>query len=233
MKKMDAKISGFIFFIFTLLSFSTITSAQELNFPSGLILNLDFYHIQNGLIPNKTSYPLYVPTGQLTVATVSKNTKVLQIKPGEGFSIPHSFLLDPTTNEWVVTLRVFIQTDGLILSQGNRKSGYVIYVKEGAIHAIVRTPSDTSYLQERASTGITNYKNRWVTIDLQLLKDRAVLSLNRTHVAEIPLKVPMVGKNFQIQIGQHKKIPVPLKDYPNASTNGFSGAIRSLKMLRQ
>jgi hypothetical protein len=233
MRKMNLKKIQSIFLLFPLLFFSRSVPAQDFTFPPGIVLNLNFQHIKNGLIPNKARYPLYVPIGTLSTATTAQNKTVLQIKPHEGLSIPHSFLLDPHSNEWVITLRVFIQSEGLILSQENQESGYAIYVKDGAIRAAVRTKAETYYLQENREYSVTNYKNRWVTIDLQLLEKYAILSLSRNRAAKLPLKVPMFGKNFKIQIGQHTKLPLALKDYPNASTNGFSGAIRSLKILRQ
>ena len=63
--------------------------------PRGLMLNLDFQKIENGLIPNKTLYPLYVPICDLDTAPNNSGRVLLMIEAGQGFDIPHSSLLDP------------------------------------------------------------------------------------------------------------------------------------------
>ena len=200
---------------------SLTISAQQSSLPRGLILNLDFQHIHNGLIPNKTLYPLYVPQGKLCTKTFHNRT-VLEVKKGQGLEIPHSSLLDPDGRGWIATIRIFAKEDGVILSQSNGEQGYVIQIIDGAVQATIKTSRATIILQESEKNGITDYRNKWVTIDLQILPKTAILSLNRARVAVIPLSTPLSGKELRIHLGEP----------PNQPGSGFFGAISSLKILR-
>ncbi len=196
--------------------------AEQSVLPEGLILNLDFQHIDQGLIPNKALYPLYVPLDGIGTRTFHNRT-VLEIKKGQGLEIPHSALLDPDGRGWVATIRIFAKEDGVVLSQSNGQSGYTIQVKDGAIQVIIQTGSSTILLQETQKNDITQCLNKWVTIDLQILPKMAILSLNRARVAVASIEAPLSGKEFHIHLGEQ----------PGQPNSGFSGAISSLKLLRQ
>jgi len=200
--------------------------------PKGLMLNLDFQRIENGLIPNKTLYPLYVPIDGLGTET-SNNRVLLMFAAGQGLDIPHSSLLDPNGDGWVATVRVFALADGMVMSQGNDEKGYAIYIKNGAVHAAIRTGYSTIVLKERSENGITECLNKWVTIELKLTSDMAILILNRVYAAIAPLQAPFVGEDYRIRVGEHKMLPAPLRHDTTATPTGFTGAISSLKILRQ
>lgn len=200
--------------------------------PKGLMLNLDFQQTREGLIPSKTLYPLHVPQGELGLELFNSR-KMLAFQYGQGLSIPHSTLLDPDGSEWIVTIRVFPLTNGLILSQGNDEHGLAIYLSDGAVQAAVRTKNSALTLKESASRGISNYIKRWVTIELRIKDNVAYLSLNRRRVAMVPLDAPLDGENMRIRMGSHNKLPSVLKNKPGAQPDGFTGAISSLKVLRQ
>ncbi|MEN8254011.1 MAG: LamG domain-containing protein [Verrucomicrobiota bacterium] len=201
--------------------------------PKGLMLNLDFQKIENGLIPNKTLYPLYVPIGDLGTITNNDKRVLLMVEYGQGLDIPHSSLLDPDGGGWVATVRVFAMSNGLVMSQGNDENGYAIHIKDGAIHAAIHTGYSTVILKERPENGITECLNKWVTIELKLTPDMAILILNRAHVAIAPLQAPFIGEDYRIRVGEHKTLPAPLRRDKTATTTGFTGGIRSLKVLRQ
>jgi hypothetical protein len=200
--------------------------------PKGLMLNLDFQRIENGLIPSKTLFPLYVPLGELDTGTYDDRT-MLVVNEGQGLDIPHSSLLDPDVSEWVAIIRVFALTDGMVMSQGDDEKGYAIYIKDGAVHAAIHTEHSTLILKERPENGITNYLNKWVTIEVKINSDTAILILNRAHVAVVPLRAPLSGKDYRIRIGEHKALPAPLSRSKSASPTGFTGGITSLKIVRQ
>ncbi len=200
--------------------------------PKGLMLNLDFQRIENGLIPSKTLYPLYVPMGDLSTATVDTRT-LLVFDEGQGLDIPHSSLLDPDGGGWVATIRVFALTDGMVMSQGDDEKGYAVYIKDGAVHVAIRTGFSMVILKERPENGITHCLNRWVAIEVKIKPDMAILVLNRARVALAPLQTPLGGKDYYIRIGEHKTLPALLRRDATATTIGFTGAISSLKLLRQ
>lgn len=206
--------------------------AAEHPFPKGVMLNLDLQHIETGLIPNKTLYPLHVPLGRLETKTVN-GREILLLKEGQGLDIPHSSLLDPDGGEWVATIRVFLKSDGIILSQGNGQTGYVIYSKDGVIHAAIRTGGSVVVLRESPENGIDDCLGKWITIDLQIQPEQAILNLNRARVATAPLPSPLSGKECKIRIGEHPALPAPLQFDPSATPTGATGAIASLKILRQ
>lgn len=200
--------------------------------PKGIVLNLDFQQIKDGLIPNKTLYPLHVPTKGLGTETVNQR-ELLVFKEGKGLGIPHCSLLDPDGTSWIVSIRVHALTDGIIMSQSNGTSGYVIYLKDGVVHATIRSGYSTTTLRERPGYGIGSIFKKQVSIDLQIGRDSAFLMLNRARVATVPLHKPLAGNNHLIRIGEHTTVPIPLKRNPAATTTGFTGGISSFKLLRQ
>lgn len=200
--------------------------------PKGLMLNLDFQRIEDGLIPSKTLFPLHVPLGELGTTTFGKRT-VLLLNEGQGLSIPHSSLLDPDGSEWIAIIRVLALTDGLVMSQGDDEKGYAIYIKDGAAHAAIQTGHSTIVLKERADKGITPCLDKWVTIELRVNSDMALLVLNRAHAALVPLQEPLRGQDYRIRIGEHKALPAPLSRSKTVTPSGFTGAISSLKIVRQ
>ena len=210
-----------------------IDARATASLPKGLMLNLDLQRIENGLIPNKTLYPLYVPLGNLDTATNNSNRVLLMFEAGQGLDIPHNSLLDPDGGGWVATIRLFALTDGMVMSQGNDEKGYAIYIKEGAVHVAIRTGHSTITLKERPENGITHCLNTWVTIEVKIQPEMAILILNRARVAIAPLQTPLRGEDYHVRIGEHKTLPVPLHRDTTATTTGFTGAISSLKLLRQ
>ena len=204
----------------------------EQSVPKGLMLNLDFQQVKESLIPSKTLYPLYVPQGDLEIETFN-NRNMLAFQYGQGLDVPHSSLLDPDGNDWIVSVRVFALTDGLILSQGNDQYGFAIYLKDGCVQATLRTPHSSVTLKERADRGITNRIKKWVSIELQIKNDVAILSLNRQRVSMLPLQAPLTGENMHIRLGHHHELPAVLKNKPRMKPTGFTGTISSLKIFRQ
>ncbi|MCF7818688.1 MAG: hypothetical protein K9M54_12500 [Kiritimatiellales bacterium] len=222
---------GFLVFAGSVLPAAS-TFADEFNQrPKGILLNLDFQHIADGLIPNKTLYPLYVPLGGLDAELV-ENRYVLAVQTGQHLDIPHSSLLDPDGSEWIAMIRVFARTDGIIMSQANDEKGYVIYIQDGQIRAAVRTGHSAVVLAENNETG-TSCLNKWITVELRIKPDMATLNLNRALVALAPLQAALMGGDYFIRIGEHNMLPAPLEHNPTATPSGFSGAIGSFKILRQ
>ncbi|MDZ8120408.1 hypothetical protein [Pontiella agarivorans] len=216
-----------------LLSTACISSAKtpELR-PKGLMLNLDFEGVKEGLIPNKALYPLFVPTGNLFVDRI-KHRNLLVVDEGRGLDIPHSSLLDPAGDEWVVSIRVFLLTDGLILSQGNDRHGFAIYTKDHQVFARVRTGNVAYTLQEKPNSGISKFRKKWVTIELRISAGHAFLSLNRKYAAMVTGQPPLNGDGMRIRIGTHRELPGVFREFQKLNTDGFSGAINSLKIHRQ
>ncbi|MEI6891167.1 MAG: LamG domain-containing protein [Pontiella sp.] len=194
------------------------------------MLNLDFERVKNGLIPSKSLFPLYVPLNGLAIERVI-NRNLLGILPGQGLSIPHSALLDPAGDEWVVSFRVFMHADGLIFSQSNDTQGFVVYMLDGQILARVRTGHSAFLLEERGTS--QSYKNQWVTIEVRIRKGMALLSLNRKRVCMATDEPALTGQNLRIRLGDHRERPGFLKDFMDIPPSGFQGAFSSLKILRQ
>jgi hypothetical protein len=200
--------------------------------PKGLMLNLDFNGIENGLIPSRALYPLHVPLGDLGTSTFNGRT-VLVVEEGQGLGFPHSTLLDPDGSEWVAMMRVFATTDGIVMSQSNDEHGYVIFIKNGAVHASVQTGHSALLLSERPENGITECLNKWVSIEVKINSDTAMLIINRAYVGLIPLQEPLIAENCRIRIGQHDTLPAPMIRNDSVTAKGFIGAISSFKILRQ
>lgn len=213
---------------------ATLSSSAQFNgdLPSGLMLNLDFEEAADGLIPSKSLFPLFVPRNDLAISRIN-HRNLLEFQLGQGLDIPHSSLLDPNGNEWIVSVRVFALTDGLILSQGNEKHGFAIYMKDGQIFARVRTGHSAFMLQQNARQGISKLKKRWVTIELSIRDDRALLSLNRKRVALVMSEPALSGENLRIRLGNHTRLPTILENFQTMEPTGFTGAISSLKIHRQ
>lgn len=210
----------------------TAALAQSRNIlPKGLMLNMDFEEAKDGLIPSKSLFPLFVPSSGLDISRVV-NRNVLIVEEGQGLTIPHSALLEPDGDEWVVTIRTFIMTDGLIISQGNAEHGYTIFSKESQIYVRVRTGTSAFTLEEKAHRGITKYRKRWVTIEMRISKNRAILSLNRERVCLVQNQPALSGKDLRIRLGDHKELPTVLKNFKGLAPTGFTGAISSLKIHR-
>ena len=212
------------------IAFGGISYASEL--PEGIMLNLDFENASEGLIPSKTPYSLHVPQQELGIEYFN-NRHMLIFDEGQGLDIPHSSLLDPAGDEWIVSVRVYALTDGLVFSQANDTHGLVIYMKDGHIAAAMRSGLSTVVLAESEHRGRTKYTKRWVTIELRIKKDMAVLSLNRKRAAMVMDQPALDGENLRIRIGSHQNLPQLLKNISDAPSTDFTGAISSLKILRQ
>lgn len=201
--------------------------------PDGLMLNLDFQNVENGLIPSKTLYPLYTPLGNLGIETIH-NRSMLAFQFGQGLSIPHSSLLDPDGREWVISVRAFVLSDGIILSQSNHQVGCIIYIKDGVVHAAVTTGASTFTLTESPTRGgTTDCINSWITIELQIKPDMAILILNRKRCAMAQLSTPLTGDKLHVRLGNHRSLPRPFNYIKQMAPDGFTGAISSLKFIRQ
>ena len=200
--------------------------------PKGLMLNLDFEAAQNGLIPSKTLYPLYVPQGDLFIERI-KHRNLLIVDPERGIDIPHSSLLDPAGDEWVVSIRIFLVTDGLILSQGNEKNGFAIYSKDHQIFVRIRSGRVAYTLEEDPMFGISKYRKKWVSIELRIEKDRALMLLNRKRAAMVQGQPVLSGEGMRIRMATHREVPGVFSEFNNLGTAGFSGAVSSLKIHRQ
>lgn len=200
--------------------------------PKGLMLNLDFEGAKDGLIPSKTLYPLYVPEGSLFVDRI-KHRNLLVVDPERGLDVPHSSLLDPAGDEWVVSLRTYLLTDGLVMSQGNDEHGFAIYVKDFQVFARVRTGNVAFTLQENPRSGVSKFRKKWVTIELRISNGFALLSLNRKYAATVSGQPALNGEGMRIRIGTHSELPGVFQEFHGMNTAGFSGAITSFKIHRQ
>ncbi len=203
--------------------------ADEL--PTGIMLNLDFEQTRNGLIPSKTLYPLYTPQGELGIERFN-GRNMLAFQFGQSLNIPHSSLLDPNGSEWIISIRAFPLTDGIIASQSNDDHGYAIYMKNGHIEVSVRNGHSTYTLKESERHGRAKVTKRWVTIELRIKEDLALLNLNRKRVCLVKGQPALNGENLRIRLGNHNTLPAPFKNSGVLST-GFTGAINSFKILRQ
>jgi hypothetical protein len=200
--------------------------------PKGVMLNLDFQNIENGLIPNKTLYPLFVPLDNLGTESIN-NRKILAFQEGQSLEIPHSSLLDPAEDIWVISLRFFALSNGIIMSQGNTEKGYVIYLKDNDLYAAVRTGHTTVIMEGSAETDTTGCLNRWITTELKIKRNSAMFSINRKKVDLVPLHYSFTGQGYKIRFGQQTEIPAPFKQTKPVPANGFTGGISSVKILRQ
>jgi len=200
--------------------------------PIGLMLNLDFEAAREGLIPSKSLFPLYVPQGDLGIERFN-HRNMLAFQYGQGLDVPHSSLLNPDGREWIVSVRAFVLEDGLVLSQGNDEHGYAIYIKDHTVQAVLRTGNFAMVLKENERRGISKYRKKWVTIELRIKPDRAYLSLNRKRVVMVEYSTPFKGENMRIRLGAHQSLPTVLERKEDVTTDGFQGAISSLKIIRQ
>ncbi len=208
---------------------------KPISHPMGLMLNLDFQHAANGLIPNKAFYPLHVPQGPLNIEPLL-GENMLVFLPDEGLDIPHSTLIQPDGSEWIVMVQLGSYPEGgngIVLSQCNDETGYAIYLKNGAPHVVVRTGNCSMVLKENQQTGITDSRKQLATIELRIKQDMAYLTINRKRVALVTLDAPLNGENMPIRLGNHHQIPAIMKNIPEVQSTGFFGAISALKIWRQ
>jgi hypothetical protein len=218
-----------VFIISLLFQFNYCWAEQSL--PKGVMLNLDFQNIQKGLIPNKTLYPLYVPTDHLET-TVVNNRNVLTFLEGQSLAIPHSSLLEPLGDAWVTSVRFFALSNGIILSQGNAEQGYVLYLKDKQLYVAIRTGHTTHILKGSIASETSNGLNRWITTEIKIKPNSIMLSIDRKRVDLVPLHYSLRGKEHKIRFGQHSILPSPFKQTHPVPPTGFTGAISSIKMLR-
>jgi len=214
--------------------FLQVVSAQSpsfLNDLKGVMLNLDLEHVRDGLIPSKSFYPLSVPLDTLKIQPVD-GRPVLVFKEHQGLDVPPSSLLDPGGKEWVVTVRFFAQTDGVILQHANEHVGYTLRIEDGAVEVILHSDGEDVFLRESADRGITSCLKKWMILEIHIQPDQAMLVLNRAHVARVPLKRSLFGTDFHLRLGQ-PKIFAPLREDQPEYPRGFSGGLSTLKFLRQ
>ena len=196
------------------------------------MLNLDFSQVEDGLIPNKAFFPLYVPQCDAGIDYVLQEM-MLVLKSDIGLDIPPSSLIQPDGSEWIVTVRLGALTDGMVISQCNDQYGYAIFIKDGTAQAVVRTGYSSVLLKEDPQYGVTDCKKEMVTIELRIKSDMALLTLNRKRAAMARLDAPLNGDEMPIRIGNHNALPAIMENIPGADPTGFSGAISNLKIWRQ
>ena len=223
-------VGRFAFFSLALLAFAPPAKASGV-MPKGIILDFNLQRTGGGLIPNRTIYPLYVPLGDLKLIP-EYQIRVLNLDRGQSLKIPHTALLDPDGGEWDVSIRIFAKTNGIVLTQANEDVGYILYLEDGIIHASVNVGSTLVSIVEDPRSGQTYCLNRWVSIDLRIKPDMVLMNVNRKRAAIAFLPTPLKGKNMHVRIGSLDKLPEPLKYLP-ISPLGFSGAIRSFRIVRQ
>ncbi len=204
---------------------------SEQTLANGLVLNLDCRRVEDGMVKSTSLFPLHVPQGELQFGQVEGLSGLL-FTPGKGLDIPHSSLLDPHGGEWVVSMRIHAEADGLIMSQADGDLGYAIYLKDGLVHATVRTEHTAVTLAPRNRVKSHDLKKR-IVVELRIKERRAILSLNRHHVAMVDLTAPLWGDNAFIRLGRHHALPSVLRNIPGSSPVGFQGVIGSLKIYRQ
>jgi hypothetical protein len=232
MKYFKIHIASLILLLLAGSFFPFHSSLAEEPLPKGVMLNLDFQNIDKGLIPNKTLYPLYIPLDNLEIEMVN-NRNVLAIQAEQSLPIPHSSLLDPFGEVWIVTLRFFALSNGIIMSQSNPEKGYVLYLKNNDLYVAIRTGHTTLTLEGTPESGTTDCLNRWVTAELRIKRSSAMLSINRKRIDLIPLHYSFTGQDYKIRFGEHTEPPAPFKQIQPVALSGFTGAIGSIKMLRQ
>ncbi|MBN2784532.1 MAG: hypothetical protein JXR25_06865 [Pontiellaceae bacterium] len=199
------------------------------------MLNLDFQHSEQGLIPNRAFFPLYVPHGDLTIQELL-GENMLVFMPGEGLDIPHSSLIQPDGSEWIVTVQLGAYPEGgngMVLSQCNDEFGYAIYLKDGSPRAVVRTGNCSMILKEDRASGITDCRTQLCTVELRIMKDMAFLTINRKRAAIVTLDAPLNGEEMPIHLGAHKELPVILQNISGINSSDFFGAVSALKIWRQ
>ena len=64
-------------------------------------------------------------------------------------------------------------------------------------------------------------------------KVAAGMTLNRKRAAMARLDAPLGGDEMPIRIGNHHALPTIMQNIPDVEPTGFSGAISTLKILRQ
>lgn len=213
-----------------LCSASWVVAAESL--PKGVMLDLDFARVQEGLIPNKAFFPLYVPLCDAGIDYLLQEM-MLVLKDDIGLDIPHSSLIQPDGSEWIVAVRLGALSDGMVLSQCNDQYGYAIYIKNGTAHAVVRTGYSSVLLKEDPQYGVTDCKKEMVTVELRIKSDMALLTLNRKRAAMVRLDAPLNGDDMPIRIGNHHALPAIMENITDIEPTGFSGAISNLKIWRQ
>lgn len=211
---------------------SSSAGTTDLSLPKGLMLNLDFAHVENGLIPNKAFFPLYVPQGDAGIETLLQEPMLI-LKSDIGLNIPHSSLIQPDGGEWIIVVRLGALSDGMVISQCNDQYGYAIYIKDGLAHAVIRTGRSSILLKEDPRYGVTDCTKEMVTVELRIKPDMALLTLNRKRAAMVRLDAPLAGDEMPIRIGNHHVLPAIIENMPGVEPAGFSGAISTLKILRQ
>jgi hypothetical protein len=113
----------------------------------GVMLNLNMERVKDGLIPSKSFYPLFVPLDNLKVQIVQKRA-LLVFRKNQGLDVPPSSLLDPSGASWVVTLRAFPKSDGIILQHANADCGYTIRIRKEALVAVIHSGGKEIILKE-------------------------------------------------------------------------------------
>lgn len=203
--------------------------------PKGIMLNMDFRNATEGLVPNRSNYPLYTPLKGVQIKTLLREP-MLVLPADQGLDLPHSSLIQPDGSEWIVTVRLGARPDGgngMVVSQCDDAHGYAIYLKDGAVHAAVRTADSTLVLRQPPATVIMDCRKEMVSVELRIKADRAVLMLNRARVADAPLSAPLTGDYMPVRLGMHHETPSLLKDMPNITAQGINGAISHLLIWRK
>lgn len=206
------------------------TAPATRQLPRGLLINYTFDRVRNGIIANKALYPINAPLGALRPTEGERGT-ALRIENKQYLEIPRSSLLDLSVGPWAVNIIFKADSDGVVLSHGSATNHYAIFIENGTPCVSLRKGRATVVLGSRK-----NCIGQWINMRLNLNPDSASLTIDSERIDQIDIPDLLSEPHFTIRIGANPDIygdPAIMKGDLPALATGFTGAVDSLKIIRQ
>jgi len=207
------------------------TSPVTQNLPRGLLINYTFEKVRQGIIPNRSLFPLNAPLAPFHPVGNGKGGLALRIEKNQTFEIPRSSLLDLAVGPWAVIIRFRADSDGVILSHGGPTNHYAVFVENGIPSVSLRKGRATVVLSARE-----NCIGKWIDLRLNINSESAVLTVNHQREDQCDIPDLMYEHHYTIRMGANPALygdPSIMKGGLPVLATGFSGAVDSLKIIRQ
>jgi N-acetylglucosamine-6-sulfatase len=195
--------------------------------PKGVMLNLAFGETANGRIPDKSGNGLDGLAPGLKLVQ-GPGGKTAEFTGKEVVTVTNSEKLDPSKGAWTVEARIRPSADGAILSHGDERNGYALFIEQGVPGVAIM--ENHGWMTSRTIVdGKQDCRGQWTHLAAVISERKMWLYVNGELADWLPVPVPLTQlPGGDLLVGQSGKEPVD-KELP---LQPYKGLISMLRLHR-